>query len=1081
MKIKTQNITILPLSGLKSAIIILLVISTTFSCNFFEKPLFIALESNQTYIDFNNSLKETETENVLSYEYFYNGGGVGASDFNNDGLVDLFFTGNQVGNELYLNKGELKFEKITKKAGVSKPNGAWATGVSVVDINADGWLDIYVCYSGLRGDLLRKNQLFINKGLQNVSPEFTEQAEAYGLADSGYSSQAIFLDYDRDGDLDCFLVNHNLAGYERKEAHVMRAAYDYNAGDKLFRNNGNNTFTDVTLLAGIKANPLGFGLGVTFSDINNDGYPDIFVANDFVEDDYLYINQQNGTFKDQMRGNLEHTSYSSMGVDIADINNDLLPDILTTDMLPEDNARQKLLVWPDNWNVYQAQLNNGFWHGNMRNMLQINNGNGTFSEIGQLAGISNTDWSWAGLIQDFDLDKNKDIFVSNGIGRDFTNIDFIKYSSEIHRPTGMLLDELKKMTESKTGNYIFRNNGNTTFSDARKDWGFEDLTISNGAITADLDNDGDFEIITNNLNQAARIYKNNLQENKPVNFVKIRLKGNTKNTFGVGAKVILREKGSQQSVEFNPARGYLSSSYSDLVIGCGEKNPTIEVIWPNGNIKTYNIKINQLNLVEENLGQNAKMPDSQQNTIFENDSTLLNFKVETGYHNDFEKQLLIPQHYSYFGPKLSKSDVNLDGYEDLLVAGTEFSPSSLFLGSKKGDFLKSNNVSFEKANVQDIKTADFNGDQYPDLYFAIGDYSETNPDLQNDQIWLNDGKGGFKKKIILNDGIHNRTVEIVDFDKNGKPDVFLGGFVKPYTFPVAEPSMVYFNKGNDVFESKKVAFEGLVTASIKLADNKILVVGEWMAPTILEWNSGELKINNQGISDNLEGWWNCVKSGDLDGDGDLDLVLGNIGRNVQFKASPEEPAALVFSDFDQNGQIDPFMEYYIQGTAYPPYSRDEVTDQIPLLRRKFHTYKSFSTAILSDFFEKNQLESAQRQQIKETETLILENQNGKYIIHRLPIEAQYSSVFDILIEDFNHDHKKDILLVGNNSKMRLRMGKIDANFGQMFLQKNKLQFDFVESLKSGLKLKGDVKSVVKIGNRIIFGINNRKTEVYSLR
>lgn len=1043
--------------------------------------MFSVLETNQTNIDFNNSLKESDTENVLSYEYFYNGGGVGAGDFNNDGLVDLFFTGNQVRNELYLNKGELKFEKITENAGVTKLEGAWATGVSVVDINADGWLDIYVCYSGLRDSTLRKNQLFINKGLQNASPEFTEQAESYGLADSGYSSQAIFLDYDSDGDLDCFLVNHNLAGYERKEAHVMRTAYDYNAGDKLFRNNGNNTFTDVTKEAGIKANPLGFGLGVTFSDINNDGYPDIFVANDFVEDDYLYINQKNGTFKDQMRENLEHSSYSSMGVDIADINNDLLPDILTTDMLPEDNARQKLLVWPDNWNVYQAQLNNGFWHGNMRNMLQINNGNGTFSEIGQLAGISNTDWSWAGLIQDFDLDKNKDIFVSNGIGRDFTNIDFIKYSSDMHRPTGMLLEELKKMTESKTGNYIFRNNGNTTFSDARKDWGFDDLTISNGAITADLDNDGDFEIITNNLNQPARIYKNNLQETKPVNYVKIRLKGSGNNTFGVGAKVIIKEKGSQQAVEFNPPRGYLSSTYSDLILGCGENKPAIEVIWPDGVVKSYKLNINQLNIVEEDLGQKVQILDLQQNAIFENDTTLLNFQVETGYDNDFEKQLLIPQHYSYFGPKLCKSDVNLDGIDDLIVAGTDFTPSALFLSGKKGNFLKSSNVSFEKANVQDIKTADFNGDKYPDLYFAIGDYSETNSENQNDQIWLNDGKGGFKKKIILNDRIHNKTVEIVDFDKNEKPDVLLCGFVKPYTYPLAEPSMVFFNKGNNLFESQKLPFDGLVTASVKLSDNKIMLVGEWMAPTILEWKSGEFKVSKEGIPDNLEGWWNCVKSGDLDGDGDLDLVLGNIGRNVQFNASSNQPAALVYSDFDHNGQIDSFMEYYIQGTAYPPYSRDEVTDQIPLLRRKFQTYKSFSTAVLNDFFENKQLKNAQKRQIKETETLILENQNGKYIIHRLPIEAQYSSVFDILMEDFNDDHKKDILLVGNNSKMRLRMGKIDANFGQLYLQKNKLQFDFVEPLKSGLKLKGDVKSAVKIGKRIIFGINNRKMEVYSLR
>ncbi|MES2516900.1 MAG: CRTAC1 family protein, partial [Bacteroidota bacterium] len=550
----------------------LIIIPLFFSCSK-EKTLFEKISPEESGITFTNQVIESEKENILNYEYFYNGGGVASGDFNNDGLIDLYFTGNQVDNKLYLNKGALKFEDITEKSGTAGRKNGWKTGVSLVDINADGWLDIYVCYSGLRDSTLRKNQLFINNhNLNGSSPRFSEKASEYGLDDSGYSTQAAFLDYDLDGDLDCFLVNHNLAGYQRKEASVMRNAYDYNAGDKLFRNDGNERFTDISKEAGIKSNPLGFGLGVMVSDINKDGYPDIYVTNDYVEDDYLYINQQGKSFKDELRERITHTSYSSMGVDIADLNNDGLSDIFTLDMLPESNSRQKLLLWADNWNTYQAQLQNGFWHANMRNMLQMNQGNGGFSEIGQLAGVSNTDWSWGTLLADFDMDGYKDIFVSNGIGRDYTNADFIKYFND-EESTGSqkpLLEQVKLMPTSQTKNYIFKNNQNLNnatpqFTNEQKNWGFDEPTVASGCVYADLDNDGDLELITNNLNEPSRIYKNTQQENNPKNFIRIKLKGSALNPFGIGAKITIKANQNIQTQEVSPTHGFQSSSIGDIL------------------------------------------------------------------------------------------------------------------------------------------------------------------------------------------------------------------------------------------------------------------------------------------------------------------------------------------------------------------------------------------------------------------------------------------------------------------------------------------------------------------------------------
>lgn len=1066
--------------------LLLLILPFFLSCKKTEKTLFVSIPASETNISFTNNLTETQSDNVLNYEYFYNGGGVAAGDFNNDGLIDLFFTGNQVENKLYLNEGKLKFRDITEKANIKNEVGAWNTGVSLVDINADGFLDIYVCRSGLREKTLRENKLYINKGVKNGIPVFSEEAAAYGLDDSGYSSQAAFLDYDRDGDLDCFLINHNISGYERKEAHVMRAAYDYDAGDKLFRNDGVDKmtnvvkFTDVSNESGIKGNPLGFGLGVSVSDVNQDGFLDIYVANDFVEDDYLYINQGDGTFRDELRENLEHTSYSSMGVDIADLNNDLLPDIITTDMLPEENARQKLLIWPDNWNVYQAQLNNGFWHQNMRNMLHVNNGNGTFSEIGQLAGISNTDWSWAALAADFNLDGFKDIFISNGIGRDFTNIDFIKYSSETREGNYEILEMLKGMTNSQTKNYIFQNNGDLTFTNQQKAWGFDTPTISNGVVTVDLDNDGDLDIVTNNLNETAKVYKNIAQEKEAKPFVKLRLTGTGKNMNGFGAKIILTDSTRKQLVEIDPSTGYLSSSVGDVIFATTDKNAVVEVYWANNSYQKIRPKLNETTEINQEYAVSVPLKaENEAKNIFHKETDYLNFEVKLPYSNDFEQQVLLPQHYSYFGPKIVKADVNKDGFEDVIIAGNSLTSTTLFLGNAAGKLQKTA-VDFGLRNVQNITVVDFNNDGFPDLYFAIGHYKSVDSASQNDEIWLNDGKGNFSEKWDMNDGIFNQTAIAQDFDGNGTTDVFIGGFVKPLNYPQAENSYLFLrtDKTSNTFLKSKTPAFGLIADAVKISKMEIMLVGEWLPPTLISFQNGTFKQVVDKIPSGLSGWWNCIKTGDLDGDGDEDLVLGNIGKNSQFNASVSEPASLTYVDFDGNGTVDNFMEYYIQGKPYPPYSRDEVGEQLPMLRRKFLTYKDYSTATFADFFEKEVLKNAVKKEIQETETLILENRNGSYVVHRLPIEAQYSSVFDVLITDFNKDGKKDLLLVGNNSRMRLRMGKIDANFGQLFINEGSFNFSYIPQKQAGLALKGDARSVIDINRKIVVGVNNGFTQVY---
>jgi hypothetical protein len=1065
-----------------------------------EKTLFEKTDPASTGISFTNQLTETETENILAFEYFYNGGGVAAGDLNNDGLPDLYFTGNQVSNKLYINKGNLTFDDQTDKAGVGGRAGGWKTGVTMADVNGDGWLDIYVCYSGLRPDSLRKNQLFIN----NHNLTFTDRAAEYGLADSGYSVQASFFDYDLDGDLDCFLINHGLSDYQRKEAVSVREERDYNAGDKLFRNDLATAghYVDVSEQEGIKGNPLGFGLGVAVSDVNGDGYPDVYVTNDFVEDDYLYINQRGRqatgpAFQDELRERIAHTSYSSMGVDIADINNDTLPDILTLDMLPEDNARQKLLLWPDNWSVYQAQLQNGFWHQNMRNMLQLQQQNGQFSEIGQLAGVSNTDWSWGALLADFDLDGRKDVFISNGLGRDLTNADFVKYVSEQeeHRTGQTMLDQLKQMPSTPTKNYIFQNTSDgsstVTFANRQVEWGFDENIRANGSAYADLDGDGDLEIITNNLNETARIYKNTSREQEHGHFLAINLEGPSANHFGVGTTVQIRQGNSQQKQEFYPTRGYLACSHDRLLFGIEKADEPVDVLvrWPNGLTQTVkNVTLDKpLTLSIKQATKPTASPKKQQQPLL-NEIAGPDWQHIIKPINDFDRQLMLPMHYSYTGPRLAVGDINGDGEQDVYVSGTPEQPGTLLI-QKAGIFRHEQLAGTKSLKNTDAVLADFNGDKKLDLYVVNGGYGVRDTVELQDQLWINDGTGKFTSVALPAEGANGSCVKAIDVDRDGDLDLFIGGHIRPGKYPYADQSFLLINDGKAQFQQVSLGKLGIVSDAAVLDVNKdkwpdLVVVGEWMPITVLVNEQGRFPTEKQQVYNNLSGWWNRIGQADLDGDGDDDLIVGNLGQNTQIRASEAEPATLVYDDFDQNGTIDCFMNYYIQGKSYPAHTRDEIGEQMPTLRKTFTNYQLYANATIDQFADASTLKRANHRTINELRTLVLENRigetgNSELIPHELPQPAQYAPVYAILPQDFNRDGRPDLLLMGNNSMFRLRIGKADANQGVMLLNRGNWQFDYVPPAQSGLSIKGDIRDVKRVGSYILVGQNNNKLLTFS--
>ncbi len=1070
-----------------------------FSCEEGKDQMFTKLSSGKTGIDFRNTIKETKEFNTLSYMYTYNGGGVAVGDINNDGLQDIYFSGNLVANRMYLNKGNMEFEDITKKAGL-EASGLWNTGITMADINGDGLLDIYVCRSAAVNMEYRRNKLYINNG----DLTFKETSAEYNLDDPSYSTQAAFFDYDLDGDLDVYLLNHSL----REHAGVTRSAgLDKTRkapyfGDKLYEND-NGVFFDVSHKAGILNNVLGFGLGIGVSDINADGWPDVYVSNDFHEEDYLYLNQQDGTFKQVSASYLSHHSVFSMGCDIADINNDEKVDIFTLDMLPEDNYGQKMAFGAESYNKYQQLLANGFHHQTIRNMLQLNNGDGTFSEIGQLAGVSNTDWSWSALMADFDNDGWKDIFITNGIGRYPTDMDFMNYVVNLKVKNAENIDQnlleiVDKMPITKVHNYMYRNNGDLTFTDESFNWGFEDKNLTNGAAYADFDNDGDLDLVVNNINEPGALYQNNSEVFQQNNYLKIKLKGNKANQFGIGGKVKLSVDDMHYFQEMQPVRGFQSATGYELVFGLGKasKVDQIEVSWPDGSVSTLeNQSVNQsLEIAQEKANSAEKSSPVKMTEVFQkmNEAKFINFKHKENEYLDFKRDRLIPQGYSNLGPKMTLGDVNGDGLEDIYFGGAKGFIGQLFFQKKDGNFELSNSTSFEnQKNSEDVSALFFDADQDNDLDLYVvsgGNEFEKNDDALQDRIYLNDGKGNFSfeeerlPKMITSGG----QVTASDIDADGDQDLFVGGRITPGAYPVAPRSYILQNDGKGNFSDITATFApdlltpGMVTDAqfIGLNDDEfpdLILVGEWMAPTILmNKNGGRFELSSSEELAGLSGWWNTMHSEDMDNDGDLDLILGNFGNNNQYKPSENHPVSMIYKDFDQNGSIDPILCCYIQGENHFAYSRDELIGQLAGLKKKFPDYATFAKATPETFFSPEETKGADSLIALIFESVYLENKgNGSFSVHQLPTQAQFAPVFGIASTDVNGDGNLDLLMAGNQSLTRVSTGKFEANYGQVFLGDGKGNFSYLADHKSGLTVKGDIRDIK------VLNINNQKTVLFS--
>ncbi|WP_416837108.1 VCBS repeat-containing protein [Flavobacterium sp. ZT3R17] len=1074
-----------------------------------QTKLFSLLPAEKTGIMFNNLLKETPELNIITYEYFYNGGGIAAGDFNNDGLIDLYFTANTQPNKLYLNKGDFKFEDNTKSAGVDGRKG-WKTGVSVADVNGDGWLDLYVSYSGDTEPEKRRNQLFINNGPSpsvNGEITFTDKAVEMGVADSGYSTQAAFFDYDRDGDLDLFVLNHNIKELRNFDAAFVKKMVDPDAGDRLYRND-NNHFTDVTVEAGIISNPLGYGLSVIVSDINNDGWPDFYVSNDYVEEDYLYINNGDGTFTDRLKEQMGHISNFSMGADIADINNDGWPDIYTLDMLPADNKRQKLLYAPDNYELYNNTLQNGFYHQLMRNMLQVNNGNNTFSETGQLSGISNTDWSWSALFADFNNDGNKDLFVSNGYGRDMINRDFAKfYANErlkyLRGESGeRMFQMLKGIQSTPLHNYIFENKGNLQFKDCSMDWGLENENFSQGSVYADLDNDGDLDLVINRMNDVAAIYRNNaIEMNNTGNYINVALQMPGQNRNALGAKVKVYTPKGIVTQENYPIHGFQSAMQEPIHIGLPSATiDSIAVYWPNGKLETLkNNTVNQTIHVTYTNPNRIYSASTSTSTVFSLADVSVPYRHTEEETNDFKTQPLMTNMLSYSGPHIAKADVNKDGLEDIFIGGAKNQAGQLLLQQQNGSFIRSPQKAFEGDSLsEDVDAlffdADMDGDM--DLYVVSGGYAfDENDAALQDRIYINDNGTFVKSQGALPIETSNGScVKLADVDGDGDPDLFIGGRVISGKYPETPESFLLLNDGKGKFTNAIATVApglqrlGMITDAMWMDVNKdgkpdLVVCGEWMKISCFENKNGQLVDATQKYFPTaLSGWWNRLASADLDGDGDLDLVAANWGTNSQIKVSNTEPATLYYGDFDKNGSMDPFLCQYIQGKSFPVASRDELTDQMVSLRQRFPTYDSYSEATINEVLSPEQLQLAKVLKADSFETSWFENKNGTFIPHSLPMQANYAPVYAIAIADYNHDGKNDILLGGNIEKTRIKIGKIDANYGVLLTGDRKGNFTYMPQLSSGLNVKGCVKDIIfiesKSEKKVLFSINNQLPAVY---
>ncbi|QMU29856.1 FG-GAP-like repeat-containing protein [Adhaeribacter radiodurans] len=1063
------------------------------NCQFFKKEpvLFTLLAPQDTGIAFKNTITETDSLNILTYGYMYNGGGVAVGDVNNDGLPDLYFSGNMVSGKLYLNKGNFKFEDITAQSGTT--TNLWVNGVTMIDINQDGLLDIYACTVNPAADTTyTPNLLFVNKGMDAAGkPVFKEEGKAYNLADEGNSTQAAFFDYDKDQDLDMYLLRNATDNFDNPNVSRPKITNGTSRStDKLFRNNGNNTFTDVSKEAGILIE--GRGLGIAVSDINQDGWPDVYAANDFLSNDLLWINNQDGTFTNKISQYLKHTSYNGMGTDIADYNNDGLPDIIEMDMLPEDNKRQKLTMEAPNYERFSLTKRLGYEYQYVRNTLQLNNGNGTFSEIGQLAGVYATDWSWSALLADYDNDGWRDLFITNGYLKDMINLDYIHYQSQQsmfgtqEAMEAKLKKEFNKLQSVIVPNYIYQNKHDLTFENKTTKWGLEKPSTSNGAAYADLDNDGDLDLVINNLNSAAFVYRNNTETVQPANFIKLNLQGQKPNQEGIGATVKLKSKGQQQFYEHYLTRGYQSSQSKNIHFGLGKVTTvdSLEINWPDGRFQLLtNVPANQtLKLNQENAVFRKLKVEPEPAPLFRkvNAEYGIAFKHEENDYVDFKNQPLLPHKYSQTGPGLTVGDVNGDGLDDFYVGGSGNYTGTIFYQTKQGRFTnKPLSHIPNKADDTGALFFDADGDADLDLYVVSGGNEfRTDANQYRHRLYQNDGKGNFMLDSLALPRIvaSGSCVTAADFDKDGDLDLFIGGRNEPQKYPLPGQSCILRNQGGRFSNvTKQVCPEleraGMVTSALWTDfdnDNQIdlLVTGEWMPICFYKNNKGNFTnvTASMGLQ-NSNGWWNSLMAGDFDNDGDMDYVAGNLGLNSKYKASPEQPVSVYAKDFDKNGSIDPVISYFIQNTNYPAPPRDALTDQIVAMRRRFPRYSDYGTSSMDALFTDEELKDATKyKSYTFASSYIQNNGNGKFTLQPLPINTQYAPVFGMNVADFNYDGNLDILLVGNSFATETALGYYDASNGTCLLGNGNGTFKTILPKAAGLKVSGDAKAIARVLN-----------------
>ncbi|MFS4493092.1 VCBS repeat-containing protein [Maribacter sp. 2308TA10-17] len=1078
------------------------------SCESKKSQRFHLLDASQTGINFNNEIIENDSINVFQYMNIYTGAGVAVGDMNNDGLTDVYFSGNMVSGRLYLNKGNFKFEDVTEKSGLL--NNSWGTGATMVDVNQDGFLDIYVAVSGGAAEPQRANLLYINNG----DLTFTEKAKDYGLADTRQSMHSAFFDYDKDGDLDMYLLV-NPAAYENKVNSSNPRILDGSSvsNDRLYRNEGNGKFTEVSQEAGILVE--GYGLGVGISDINGDSWPDIYISNDFIGNDILYINQGDGTFKDQIADYINHTSYAGMGNAITDIDNNGKPDIMVLDMRPEENERQKLIISSTGYDRFQMMLAAGYQAQYSRNTLQLNLGEGKFAEIGNMARLSSTDWSWSSLFADYDNDGYKDLYITNGFLRDLGDLDYIHYQGIYDNPLGewdakinQKLSSIKALPPAKLNNYAYKNNGDSTFEKVSENWGITDASCSNGAAYADLDNDGDLDLVINNVNQPAFVYENKNSKEKTNHYLQIKLNGKKGNLQGIGTKIKLTTKTGSQHEQYFLSRGYESSVDPTLHFGLGQdvNVESIEILWPDDSFELLeNISADQVLTIDYQNASEEEVPmeTSFQKSLFSEVLTIL----DTTFHHlednvvDFKLQPIIPHMHSRNGPGVSVGDVNNDGLEDFYVGGAAGQSGVLYTQKDDASFTMSDwSVDSE---FEDMGTLffDANSDGHSDLYVVSGGVQLSEKEVYQDRLYLNNGKGDFSKSDALPEiKISGSTVNAVDFDHDGDLDLFVGGRVDPGKYPMPVKSYLLENLSNEGAENLKFrdisddvkGWDKLTMVTSALWTDydsdgwsDLIVVGEFMQIEFFHNENGKLvrETSKTGLT-KTEGWWNSINGGDFDGDGDTDYVLGNLGRNHKYHASADKPLCIYAKDYDKDGNIDPVMCFYNGDENYIAHTRDELIRQISAMRSRFKTYKSYAETPFEKSFLPEELKDAYVVKSHNFASSYLENLgDGKFKISDLPIAAQIAPIEGILIKDIDLDGKEDVILTGNSYSTEVATGRYDGLKGLVLKGKGDGSFETLSLEKSGFVNDFDGSGLASIRNskgelQILVANNNGPLKIF---